>query len=325
MNAQHATTSKIGEDVVLRDPEVFEAPNFTNGDVSLRDEEIAFFKENGFLVKRRFFDDDETFAKIIDCIWENVPETICKRDDPTTWPGVPHGRWTDEDEERAGKFMPGSWRMRSRNGIGTEPLFLEKLANNPRMRQMVALFIGEPVKPLKRVRGVYVVFPKPPGTTGKLSPHADYTAAQLSAMIVVHDIPPKGGGFTIWPGSHRMLHPHWDSTLGSYISSDRADGYNKARDQALKDITPIELSGKPGDVIYWHPRLLHSGGINQTADLGKPNLRIIVPCDYQKDGFTFFDDPVGGPGPNHQWWVDTRNFREDAPATPDNMWDGWAI
>ena len=31
------------------------------------------------------------------------------------------------------------------------------------------------------------------------------------------------------------------------------------------------------------------------------------------------------PGTTHQWWVDTRHFREDPKPTPTNMWDDWAI
>ena len=35
--------------------------------------------------------------------------------------------------------------MRSGDGIGTEPFFLDKIATHPRMGEQMALFIGEPV------------------------------------------------------------------------------------------------------------------------------------------------------------------------------------
>ena len=87
----------------------------------------------------------------------------------------------------------------------------------------------------------------------------------------------------------------------------------------------MEFPSAAGDVIFWHPQLLHSGGINYSADHDRAVLRLIVPCDYQRAGRNFFDDLENGPGPNHQWWVDTRNFHEDLPATPDNIWHDWVF
>ena len=324
-NIGRARTPKLAEDVVIREPQVFVDPEFTNGDPTLGEREVAFFKENGFIIKRGLLDEKETFERIVDYVWENVPRGILMRDDPQTWPGAPHGKWTEEDAENLGLFISGAWKMRSRDGIGTEAFFLERIANNPRMRSLVASFIGDPVKRAQRVRGVYGVFPIPPGSAGRLSPHADHTAAQLSAMVFVDEVPPGCGGFTIWPGSHHMVHPYCDTTYGGTISPDRADEYAQLRDAAVSDITPMEFPGNAGDVIFWHPRLLHSGGINRSADHDRPVLRLIVPCDYQRDGVTFFDDPVDGPGQNHQWWVDTRNFREDVPPTTDNIWHGWVF
>lgn len=143
-------------------------------------------------------------------------------------------------------------------------------------------------------------------------------------MVIVGEVPPQCGGFTVWPGSHLIVHPFSDTVHGP-VGPDHSEAYAQARDDVLRKVTPVELSGQAGDVIFWHPRLMHSGGINRSASLERPVLRLIVPCDYQRDGFTFFDDLVDGPGPSHQWWVDTRNFREDVLPTPDNIWEGWAF
>lgn len=323
-NIRRATMPRIAEDVVICTPHVFVDPDFANGKPTLSEAEVAFFKEYGFIVKRGFLDEKQTFERIVDYVWENVPREILKRDDSQTWLGAPHGQWTEEDAEKAGLFSRGTWKMRSRDGIGTEPFLLDKIGNHARMRKLVSLFIGEPVKHLERVRGVYGVFPKPPDSEGRLSPHADHTAAQLSAMVLVDEVPPHCGGFTIWPGSHHIVHPHCDTVHGP-VGPDHAEAYARARDDALRETTPVEFSGNAGDVIFWHPRLLHSGGINRSADRERPVLRLIVPCDFQREGFSFFDDLVDGPGPNHQWWIDTRNFHEDVPPMPDNIWDGWAF
>ncbi len=322
---RHTTSIKMADDVIIREAQGFTDPDFTNGEPTLSDAEVAFFKENGFIVKRGFLDEKEAFERIADYVWENVPRGLFRRDDPQSWVGAPREQWTEEDEVRVGQIQGSSWKMRSRGGIGTEPFFLDKIANHPRMRTLVSLFIGEPVKRAKRARGVYAHFPKPPGTKGRLSPHADHTAGHLAAMVFVDEVPPRCGGFTIWPGSHLLLHPYWETIQSGAIGPDRAAEYAKARDAAVIGITPLEFSGNAGDVIFWHPRLLHSAGINHSADHDRQVLRLIVPCDYQLDGREFFDDLVHGPGPNHQWWVDTRHFHWDVLTTPDNVWVGWVF
>jgi hypothetical protein len=324
-NIVHATSTPASQDVVIRDAEVFVDPDFTNGELTLSDAEVAFFKAHGFIVKRGFLNEHETFERIVDYLWENVPRGLIKRGAPQTWLDAPHERWTEQDAENVGLLAYGNWKMRSRGGIGTEPFLVDNLGNHPNMRKLVSLFIGSPVKRARRVRGIYGVFPKPPGSEGRLGPHSDYAAAQLSAMVLVDRVPPRCGGFTIWPGSHHLLHPHWDTMHGSTISPECAQGYCRARDAALRDITPLEFPGVAGDVVFWHPRVLHSAGVNHSADLGRPILRLVVPCDYQRADLTFFDDLEYGPGPNHQWWVDTRNFREDVVPTKDNIWHGWVF
>lgn len=87
----------------------------------------------------------------------------------------------------------------------------------------------------------------------------------------------------------------------------------------------MEFTGDAGDVVFWHPRTLHSAGVNYSADGNRPGVRLVVPCDYQRDGMTYFDDEEYGPGEKYQWWVDTRNYREDVPTTADNIFSGWAI
>jgi hypothetical protein len=318
-------SKKIPDDVVIRDSEVFVDPDFTNGDPTLSDAEIAFFKENGFLIKRGFLNEGETFNRIIDYVWDQMPRELVKRDDPQTWLTVPHEQWTEEDAATVGQLTRGGWKVRSNGGIGTESFFTDGLANHPRMRKLVSLFIGEPVRPARRVRGVYVQFPKAPDVEGRLGPHADGTAGHLAAMVLVADVPPRCGGFTIWPGSHHLLHPYSLSVIGNGRKPGSEDAYEQARDAAIRDITPLEFPGKAGDVVLWHPRMIHSPGINLSAELGHPVMRYIVPCDYQRDDITIFDDPERGPNSERQWWVDTRNYHEAVPATPDNIWDGWAF
>jgi hypothetical protein len=315
---------RVAEDVVIRDSVIFEAPEFTNGEPTLCEAEIAFFKEHGFLLKRGFLNQQETFDRVIDHLWNSVPRGIFTRDDPQSWIGTPADQWTEEDDLTVGVIQAGAWKMRSKNGIGTEPFMRDEIGNHPRMREMATRFLGDPLKRAERVRGLYCVFPIPPGSGGRLSPHADQTAADLSAMVFVDEVAPHCGGFTLWPGSHHTVHPHCETVHGA-MSQDQTEGYARARDSALNEITPMEFPGQAGDVIFWHPRMIHSGGVNRSAELDRPALRLIVPCDYQRADRTFYDNLIEGPGPNHQWWVDTRNYKEDVPPTPDNIWDAWAF
>ena len=325
-NAGHLTGQPRADDIVVRKPVVFEDPACFVSGPTLCTAEIAHFKEHGFVVKRRLIEDDEAFAQAVRHLWNNVPGGIMCQDEPASWLSAPREGWADEDVARVGRLHHGNWKMRSPGprGIGTEPFLVDRIADHPNMIAVAQAFLGAPIKPPRRVRGIYAVFPKPSGSPGRLGPHADYMAAQLAAMVLIDEIPPLCGGFTLWPGSHVRLHPHWDTVHGGRMSADRGEGFRLARDAVLRDITPVEFAGRAGDVVFWHPRMLHSAGVNYSAET-TPTVRIVVPCDYERAGLSYFDDDEYGPGEKYQWWVDTRNFREDVPATADNIWKGWAI
>lgn len=329
-NAGHLTGQAPAEDVRPRHAVPFRDPAGSSAGPRLTASEVAHFKAHGFFVKRRLLQEDDAFRQAADHLWRHAPPDTLQRDDPDTWFAVPPERWTDDDIARVGRFAHGNWKMRSPgpHGIGTEPFLVDRIANHPAIHAVASALLGAPVQPARRVRGIYAVFPKPPQAPGRLGPHADYMAAQLAAMVLLHDVPPRTGGFTLWPGSHRRLHPHWDTVHGGQMSAERGEGFRLARDSALRDITPVECVGGAGDVVFWHPRMLHSAGVNHSAEpdaRGGPTVRLIVPCDYGRAGLDYFDDEKFGPGEKYQWWVDTRNFHKDVPATPDNLWHGWAV
>ncbi len=312
----------------LLEPEVYRDTLPGSHDVELTQPEIRQFKERGFLVKRGLIDDSAGLEHIVEYMWKHVPHGVLRRDDPSTWLDKPHRKWTVEDTERVGALSRGNWKMRSRGerGIGSEPFLVELTANHPNVRAVAERLMGPPVRRARRVRGIYSVLPRPPGVGDRLGPHGDKQAAQLGCIVLANDVPPRCGGFTIWPGSHLALYPHWETSQGSTISESRRAGFLAARDAALRSITPIEFAGSAGDVVFWHPRLLHSAGVNQSfVDGGEPVVRVVVPCDFQKDGRSYYDDDDVGPGARVQWWVDTRNFREDVAPTPDNVWADWAL
>ena len=327
-NAGHASGHKIADDVrFLPTKSAIDVPGASTSS-SLSVHEAKFFKANGYLIKRGLLADaQDAFTMTTAHFWNGVPGHALTPDDPEGWLDKPGSHWSEQDHANVGTLMGTNWKMRSRGetGVGTEPFLVDRLANNPKMLDIAGEFLGAAIKPVKRVRGIYGVFPLPEGGDDRLHPHGDYMASQLSAMVLVADVPTRCGGFTIWPGSHTRLHLSWDRVNGSTITGERVERYPRERDQALRDINPVEFSGKAGDVIFWHPRMIHSAGVNYSATTNHPMVRILVPIDYQRADQTYIDDLEYGPGPLYQFWVDTRNVAEDVPSTPDNMWTEWGI
>ncbi len=326
-NQGHASGQPVDKDVRVHEPRIYSDLAESSKEWQPNVDEVAHFVEKGFLVKRGLVDDKEALQKAVDLLWNNVPRGIMARDDPRTWVDYPHEKWLEEYVDQVGRLHRGNWKMRSRgaNGLGTQSFLVDRIANHPGIRTVAASLLGSPIEFARRVRGVYAIFPKPPEERWALGPHGDYMAAHLSAMVFAGDVPPHSGGFAVWPGSHTRLHKCWDYVHASHISDQNGKCFAQVRDQVLRDTIPVEFSGHAGDVVFWHPRMLHSAGVNYSAEEKKPVVRILIPCDYQRVGLSYYDDLRYGPGPLYQYWVDTRNFREDVAATADNVWSNWNV
>lgn len=323
-NTGHGTTQEIDPAILIKDA-VPHPDLYSGAGAVLTPADVEFFKRQGYLVKRGVIDDQALFDEVLDYLWAQVPRGVLERDNPASWLNQPHERWTEDDHVRVGLLHKGNWKIRSADRIGREAFLIEGIAQHPNMLALARQFIGEEIKPISRVRGIYAILPKPPAVRGVLGPHADYAAGQLGAMVVCADMPTGSGGFTVWPGSHRRLHKAWDTCFGSAMTGANVAAYAENRDAILADTVPVETHGRPGDVIFWHHRLLHSAGINRTAATRSPRVRVIVPCDYQAGGKSFYDDEVYGPGATYQWWLDTRNFSEDVAPNESNLWQAWSI
>jgi len=326
-NEGHPASMPVSEHIPLPEPVVLRDPAFSTASTTMTLAEAEHFKRAGFIVKRGLIDAPAVFAQVIDHMWANVPRALMQRREPSTWIDAPEDEWTEEDSLRVGHLTRNNWKMRSKgpNGIGTEKFLTEGIANHPNMRRIVEALIGGPVQRADRVRGIYAVFPSAPGTPNRYNVHVDNMASHVAAMVIADEIGPGCGGFMLWPGSHIPLHPYWRTVHGGMMSAAQADGFRRAREEILRETQPVEFTGSAGDVIFWHPRLLHSAGINRSAEQDAPCVRVIVPCDYQRAGRDYFDDQTFGPGAEFQWWIDVRNFHGDEPPTADNMWDDWAI
>ena len=293
--------------------------------LQLSAEEAEYFKREGYIVKPGLIQAADEFKRVIEYVWDAVPEGVMCRGDPSTWIDEPHKRWPVNLAQTLGILQHTGWKMRSPHRYGRETFILEVSANHRCVRALVEQFLGNCVAPSERVRGIYLVLPKSPSVEAKLGPHVDHSAAQLSAMVLIDDIPPRTGGFTVWPRSHVRLHRFWASRLGAHFNHQTKHEFDSEFKAILHDTDPVEFVGEAGDVVFWHPRLIHSAGVNYSAETNEPRIRYVIPCDFQKSGYTFYDDDDLGPGTKQQWWVDTRHFREDPAPSLTNMWDDWVI
>ena len=252
-NVGHPTAQAIADDGQLRPAKPAQMSVSPTSFTALNRIEVEFFKTNGYLIKRGLLaDQTNAFKQAIDHFWRGVPNGALSRDDPQTWLDNPSAHWSEADHMRVGTLMGTNWKMRSRGeyGIGTGRFWVDQLANHPRMLKLASDFLGSAIKPVNRVRGIYGVFPLCDARNDRLRPHGDYMASQLSAMVLLCDVDPRCGGFTLWPGSHHRMHMRWDRVNGSTITGFRVHTYPKERDQLLRDTAPVEFTGAAGDVIF---------------------------------------------------------------------------
>ena len=116
----------------------------------------------------------------------------------------------------------------------------------------------------------------------------------LGLATYIYDVEPRGGGTVFWPRSHikswKFLrkYPH-------HLNHSFKD-HPEYLDM-VKDIQPVELHAKAGDVIFWHCNILH-----ETSQNTSNNIRYGLFARLQhKDQETFRDE------------------------IPDDLWKRWRI
>ena len=311
---------------------VFDAPDLSVDGEHVSDAEIRFFVDNGFLVKKRLLDSD-ALAAALERIWAYLLEELPPAegtappvpDDPTTWISP---RWAPMPAVRKSGPYQGrqrifhSGRTVKLHDIGDADYLLDLVPNNPRVRQVVRVLLGDDLKPSTRTRGIYAVFPQAgaDGSCGDddlrraLGPHTDQVCQQLNACVYLDDVPPRNGGFTLYPGSHRiMFRAHRLESNWSPLAS-----FRTALHRVVAEIEPCELVGAAGDVIFWHGRMVHSTGIH----VGN-RIRWALFADFAHDRATLDLREHKRLG-QFEWFKDVKLFAEDLPVG-DDMWRGWKL
>jgi len=305
---------------------IFSAPDISVEGAPVSREELRLFRETGFLVKRGLLD-RASLSAALDEAWKQLADEAPRaagssawapsRSDESTWttPRPDDNAEAAASDERQDITVRGQYvKMR---GLGGDPCILNLFPNDQRVRDVVTALLGEPLRPTARTRGVYAVFPScsPTGAVSHLRPHIDKGCQQLNACAYLDDVAPQNGGFTVYPGSHRMMfHAHQSEANYSPIQP----AFSECMENVERNIRPHELVGEKGTVIFWHGRLVHSKGIH----IGS-KIRWAVFADFMHDCEVQSDDEHRRLG-QHEWFKDTRLFKHDR-RVGDDMWKNWRM
>ena len=320
--------------VVSRLSEIFEPPDIASNKLPLTAEEIAYFKEHGFLFKRSLLDREQV-ADALDRVWELLDRYVfaatdsgwrLKRDDPATWRSP---KWAPMLPADQSGFFEGRQRTAIHgrtvkiHEIGNEPFLLDLVPNHPSVREIAQKLLANRLKTSERTRGVYAFFPDESLSSDErskrvrgegLGPHTDRICQQLNVCTYLDDVPPRSGGFTVYPGSHKIMfqahqfEANWSPT----------DRFNDALREVVETITPVEFTAQQGDVVFWHGRTVHTAGIH-VGD----TIRWAVFADFTEDRPILDADEHRACG-QYEWFKDAKLFRDDVEVGED-MWRSWRI
>lgn len=207
----------------------------------LTPEDKAFFKENGYLVKHGTLTEDQ-IRKAQDALWEGIK---ADRSEPRTW-------------IQAGPRAPVSGNHPAiRATIYESPIFAmaEELVGKDRLSQG-----GGP--------GPALVYPSgneewslPQGghldgyyTPTNGVPEGTVGTFHVGATLYVEDVESRGGGFIVWPGSHKIA--------AEYFKTHSLLSINGGVFGKLNLGQPLEITGPAGTVCFWHGQLTHTGSMN---------------------------------------------------------------
>ena len=227
-------------------------------------EQVEFFRDNGYLVWRDVLDPD-LMAQTRDAWWEAAPESL-KRDDPDSWVGAfPDSRFT--------------WKYRERS---KEAWMIELMYGNPKLQAAAKQLLGPELEVAERIRGIYCVFPDTDNKPRPARFHVDAHAFHLGVVGYVDDVPPDGGGFTVWPGSHKQFY-HTFKTANTF-NPRKEEGEMRDTDawRAVMQTDPVHTYGSAGDVVLWHHRTGHGAGHNRSRQVRQAVLYDFSRADLEK-------------------------------------------
>lgn len=304
--------------------DVFDMPELAEAQAVVSPAEARFFIDNGFLVKRGLIG-PAALGQAMDRVWTHFGERVpmadgvpaVDREQPDSWRSPEWGEMPPADT--SGAFEGRQRVVYSGTTVKLHELgaasFLKRLVpNHPAVRGVAEALLGPDLRPSTRTRGVYAIFPRESPAVGRLGPHTDQVCQQLNVCVYLDDVPPRSGGFTVYPGSHRIMFQAHETEANWSPHT----GYRDAIRKVAKEIRPVEFAGPAGTVIFWHGRTVHSSGIH-TGD----RIRWAVFADFTQNRETLSPDEHRALG-QFEWFKDTELFRHDS-AVGEGMWGGWNV
>jgi hypothetical protein len=260
----------------------------------LNDEQVGFFKTNGYLILSGAMVVEQC-KKVRELMWSALPEqSLLQPDDPASHIGP----FKTVDESTDARHLRQGYRWLNRFlGVNPEVINLiysesicgmaqqllggqlrQAVANGVPMGSFGNAWPGGPTDPAagnEGARGVYCTLPY--GNKAKEADqcHTDGHPFALGVVGLIDDCPEDGGGFKIWPASHKRLYPtfalRYDQLripyynhLPSYKGIVHSPEYLREIDFLNRDVASVECWGRAGDIVFWHHRLAHMAGHNYT-------------------------------------------------------------
>jgi ectoine hydroxylase-related dioxygenase (phytanoyl-CoA dioxygenase family) len=124
------------------------------------------------------------------------------------------------------------------------------------------------------------------GYGGSFKDRGEYGGFTVGAVVYFDDVVERGGGFTVWPGSHWVAAEYFsDHSVESpgihgqlpAIDDEGDWDYSRRFDEQCRS---RELAGDAGTVVLWHNKLVHTAGVNQS-----PNVRVAGIRRFRREDF----------------------------------------
>lgn len=217
----------------------------------LSDREKIEFKRNGFLAIHDAVDRD-LIEEARRRIWEAIPEN---RADPDSLVGA--GYHLDVLDELDDRSVFGE--INSRVFEYAEELVGDGILEEPTDNVQIPLKFPEENQVVAGTE-----FPDH-GHIDGYGPNFDETGEvsgfTVGAAVYYDRVQPRGGPFTVWPGSHWIAAQYY----ANHVLETPGHAHGDSIPAPLGD--PYEITGDAGTVILWHNKLVHTGGINVGPDV----------------------------------------------------------
>lgn len=250
----------------------------------LTEAQISSFARNGFLHLEAKIA-PEICSTLIERTWAKLP-SWWDRNDRRTWSGPV----VDSCHDAPVEVRLGHLKFQKGDLIG-DPVVHTGFCQCSDLGSVAQQLIGTRLAPM-RVRGLYCIIPTEPkpGRSRSGAAHIEAHATQLISLCYLDDVPEQSGGLLVWPGSHREIYPTMTSRLEYAAGEGHADVIER-----WSSLKPLEISGRRGDVVIIHHRLLHAPSVHNAE-----KIRFGFLSDYHRHDFRH----LSGLEPSSNMWED---------------------